>query len=182
MRKKLVASQTTLSIPDEFVLANCLNSKTSKRVGVFASQKNLEIDSTGIIELCFKLNKTVYLPSSNMEFYELHSLAELDTLAVDKWGIKQPVGDDAGESRPSLDGCLDVMFIPGLAFDLQGNRLGRGAGCYDRYLSLRHDQPFECTKIGVCYDFQLIDEIMEIETHDIKMDYVITESRLVKIQ
>lgn len=68
---------------------------------------------------------------------------------------------------------IDIMLVPGLAFDLRGNRLGRGKGFYDRYLSMRYAA--EIHKMGVCMPHQIVDEVPS-EPHDIVMDDVITAS------
>lgn len=69
-----------------------------------------------------------------------------------------------------------AWLIPGLAFSLTGTRLGRGAGYYDRLLA-----PSTALKIGVCLDCQLISEI-PVQKHDVKMHYIVTETRIVKCQ
>ena len=63
-----------------------------------------------------------------------------------------------------------MIIVPAVAYDRQGNRIGRGKGYYDRLL-----RKTRAMKIGVAYDFQLFDEI-EVEPHDIPVDIVITES------
>ena len=65
---------------------------------------------------------------------------------------------------------FDVIIVPGIAFDVQGNRIGFGKGCYDKLLVKTNG-----IKVGFCYDFQLCDNIPTEET-DIKMDCIITES------
>lgn len=67
-------------------------------------------------------------------------------------------------------GKVDLILLPGVAFDTNGNRLGRGGGYYDRYLAQVNK---DTILIGVGYDFQLIEEV-PAGTHDKKMDYVIT--------
>lgn len=65
---------------------------------------------------------------------------------------------------------IDLAVIPGMAFDHEGNRLGRGRGYYDRLLS---NPAFQHTpKIGLCYDFQHLATIPS-DSHDIKVDAVI---------
>lgn len=68
---------------------------------------------------------------------------------------------------------LDVILLPGLAFDRVGNRLGRGAGFYDRFISALHDAGHRPTLIGVCYDAQILDSV-PTEAHDHRVDLVIT--------
>ena len=70
----------------------------------------------------------------------------------------------------------DVVLVPGIAFDKSGARVGFGKGCYDMLL-----ERYSGVKIGVCYDFQICDEI-PADTHDVKMDYILTESRLKKCE
>ena len=75
----------------------------------------------------------------------------------------------------SVNEKVDVVIFPGAAFDIEGNRIGYGKGYYDKYISKLTYQPY---KIGICYDFQLLDEIPS-DTHDIKLDKIITEHRTV---
>ena len=63
----------------------------------------------------------------------------------------------------------DIVLVPGLAFNAQGERLGRGKGFYDRYL-----KQYQGLKIGICLKEQLIDSI-PTEQHDVKMDLIITD-------
>lgn len=64
---------------------------------------------------------------------------------------------------------IDLVIVPGVAFDKEGNRMGYGKGYYDRFL-----KGMSALKIGVCHSFQLLDKI-ECEEHDIKMDIIVTE-------
>lgn len=64
---------------------------------------------------------------------------------------------------------IDLVIVPGVAFDRKGNRTGYGKGYYDRFL-----KDMSALKIGVCHSFQLLDEI-ESEEHDVKMDMIVTE-------
>lgn len=66
--------------------------------------------------------------------------------------------------------AIDLALIPGMAFDREGHRLGRGKGYYDRLLA---SPAFSrIPKIGLCFDFQLIDSV-DHEPHDVMMDHVI---------
>jgi 5-formyltetrahydrofolate cyclo-ligase len=68
----------------------------------------------------------------------------------------------------------DALIVPGLLFDSSGSRLGRGKGYYDRYL-----QRFLGLKIGICYNIQKVEQVA-VESHDIKLDYIITENEIIK--
>lgn len=75
---------------------------------------------------------------------------------------------------PRTPGELDLIVIPGVAFDLSGNRIGYGKGFYDRTV---HALEGSGRLVGLCYDFQLVDTFVG-EPHDVLMDVIITESRL----
>lgn len=70
----------------------------------------------------------------------------------------------------------DILLIPGLAFDEKGNRLGRGKGFFDKYLA-----GFTGIKIGLCYEFQVFEDI-PLEPHDQLMNYVVTDKRILKME
>ena len=72
------------------------------------------------------------------------------------------------EEKP-YDGALDLIVVPGMAFDPNGHRLGRGKGYYDRFLTKYPD----VKTIGICFDFQFLPEI-PTEPHDKIIDEVIT--------
>lgn len=83
------------------------------------------------------------------------------------FGLKEPDSESWDQAYP---GQIDLAIIPGVAFDEQGFRLGRGGGYYDRLLA--HPE-FRGRKIGLCWDFQLLPSIPR-EPHDIVMDQVIS--------
>ena len=80
------------------------------------------------------------------------------------YGIMEP----EGPAFTAYDD-IDLIIIPGVAFDVKHNRLGRGKGYYDRFLPLIPDT----YKIGVCFPFQMTTSI-PAEEHDIRMDEIIT--------
>ena len=82
-------------------------------------------------------------------------------------GVLEPDPETWEKASP---GEIDLALIPGLAFDPQGGRLGRGRGFYDRLLG---DPDFRGVKIGICWRWQLVDSI-PLETHDIRMDLIIS--------
>jgi 5-formyltetrahydrofolate cyclo-ligase len=71
---------------------------------------------------------------------------------------------------------MDLLIIPGIVFDLQGNRLGYGKGYYDRFLSLRKIKYI----IALAYELQVINQIPNNE-HDIPVDIIITEKRIISV-
>ena len=81
------------------------------------------------------------------------------------FGIRQPTVECEVVPLDKIQGLL----IPGLAFDRQGNRLGRGKGFYDQALST-----FRGIKAGVGFSFQLSETLLPAEPHDVQMNFVIT--------
>ena len=107
--------------------------------------------------------KHFYLPRVNGVNLEILPYDEF-RLELGSFHIEEPTGND------TVDACqLEMIVVPGVAFDRRGNRLGRGKGFYDRLLA-----GTKATTVGVGYDFQLMDEI-PCEGHDVPMDYVITQ-------
>lgn len=89
-------------------------------------------------------------------------------LHLGSFHIEEPDGDDLA----SIDD-IDMVVVPAVAYDPRGNRVGRGKGYYDRMLG-----DCKATKVGVAYDFQLVDEI-DAEPHDVGVDIVITENSFI---
>lgn len=85
------------------------------------------------------------------------------------WGIQEPV-----EGQLITAEQVTGFLVPGLGFNRKGQRLGRGKGFYDRYL-----QNYKGKKIGICYEFQLVNEIFPVDTWDVKMDSVLTENGII---
>lgn len=95
-----------------------------------------------------------------MNFY----VYDRNCMAVGSFGINEP------QSGVKVEACeIDAVVVPGLAFTVDGARMGRGKGFYDKYLS---QSDFSALKIGVCYHEQIIPHI-PTEPHDVPMDVVI---------
>ncbi len=82
--------------------------------------------------------------------------------AIGDFNILEPQNEE-------YTGDYDLIVVPGVAFDKKGNRIGRGKGYYDRFLCKHLD----VTRIGICFDFQLVDEV-PTEDNDIKMNEIIS--------
>ena len=125
-----------------------------------------EVDTHNLINDLLAAGKKVYLPRviSDSQMV-LCRYTGADSLSEGAFGIMEPVG----EPMPA-DEVIDVVLVPGMAFDAQGNRLGRGKGYYDRFLSaLSNPRP---RLIGVCFDFQKVD-VVPTEPNDIRVDIVV---------
>lgn len=91
-----------------------------------------------------------------------------DSLKKGRLGVLEPISDTKNSFFPEL------IIVPGLAFDRQRNRLGRGKGYYDRLLATT---PVPC--IGLCFQFQLFEQI-PTDPHDCKMSMIITEEEIIQ--
>ena len=113
--------------------------------------------------------KTVLLPKVlDATTMELRLYTGPHDLAPGPFGIMEPSGSPYSLSSgiPSID----VALIPGVAFDAEGHRLGRGRGYYDRFLRTMRTVPF--VRIGLCFDFQKVESVPS-DAHDIPVDLVI---------
>ena len=117
-----------------------------------------------IDRLVSRYGKSIILPVVIGEgLMELRRYTGPNDLKEGAYGIMEPVG----ELFTSID-SLDLIIVPGMAFDSTGNRLGKGKGYYDRFLHKAKN----IYKIGVCFDFQKTDHVPADE-HDVPMDEVL---------
>jgi len=117
--------------------------------------------------------KLVALPcfDSESEAYVPRRIGDIHVEIISgKFGIREPAPTCV--AIPLQD--LDLVLVPGVAFDISGHRLGRGRGFYDRLL-----QNFTGKKIGIAFDEQIVDAIAAGK-HDVKMDLIVTPARFVK--
>lgn len=128
-----------------------------------------EVQTADFIEKWHR-KKQLLLPV--VEGNDLRLLVYTGPEAVQKgaFGILEPIGS---KSRPE-EKEIDLIIVPGVAFDRQKNRMGRGKGYYDRLLA-----SLSIPRIGLCFDFQLFDEI-PTEPFDKKMDMLITEKEVIR--
>ncbi|MCH7960658.1 MAG: 5-formyltetrahydrofolate cyclo-ligase [Candidatus Hydrogenedentes bacterium] len=130
-----------------------------------------EVDTGAPIGLWLQENRTVYAPrvreTDTLEWVEYASPDALTSGAyrtTGAHGVPEPLGP-AVKSLPNAP-----VIVPGLAFTKNGQRLGRGLGCFDRFLAGHTG-----TRIGFAFECQIADAL-PTEPHDIPMDIVITES------
>lgn len=126
-----------------------------------------EVPTWPALEHALRSGKRTFVPSAaTCWFAEYHSGAPLRLAA---WRIAEPLGTPPFVAA----GEVGIVLVPVVAWDSVGRRLGRGAGWYDRVLP-RLAMP----RIGVGYDFQE-QACVPTDTWDVRLDYVVTESRLI---
>lgn len=139
--------------------------KKAKSILFYASFDG-EVDTFEMIKKAITLKKRVGLPVVDREKKRLVPVlfsGVTKDLQDGHYGIKQPV--QSPSSTVPLNE-IDLVVVPGLAFDKANNRLGRGQGYYDRFLK---DIPRDTPTVGLAFDFQLVDAIPCLEAHDIKV-------------
>lgn len=144
--------------------------RVAQSVALYSPIQN-EVDTDAVRDAALAAGKRVLYPKifsdGSIALSAIHSPAELQRGA---FGILEPSGPEAEKEAQGL-----VLFVPGLAFDLKGNRLGRGHGWYDRLL--RRYRP-SLGVVGLAFEFQVFEELSS-EAWDESVDYVITESRVI---
>jgi 5-formyltetrahydrofolate cyclo-ligase len=126
-----------------------------------------EIDTEFILHILQGKDKNVILSKSDFKTRQLHNFLLTDSTVIkkNKWNIPEPVD---GIEIPS--GKIEVVFVPLLAFDLNGHRLGYGKGFYDIFLASCKPGVI---KVGVSF-FEAEKVIPELENSDIALDYCVT--------
>lgn len=132
-------------------------------------EKN-EIDTTVILSILQGKDKNVIVPkvidSTNLLHYLLTDSTKFE---ISAWGVPEPV-----DGIPISPEKLDLVFVPLLAFDKRGNRVGYGKGYYDTFLSqCRKD----VVKVGLSF-FEAEEKITDIHNADVKLDYCVTPNRV----
>lgn len=137
--------------------------KSAKTIMLYHSLPD-EVDTHTIVDSLLMSGKTILLPSVTGEgTMELHRYNGPNDLQIGAYGIMEPTGELYTDYAN-----IDLAVVPGVAFDHDGNRMGRGKGYYDRFLPLVP----QAYKLGICFTFQKVDSIPTDE-HDIRMDEVI---------
>lgn len=137
-----------------------------------------EPDTQPILQLAIKSGKALILPrvdqtNQQMILCSINCLLPRPDgdLVPGYKGILEPAVDCAAADEESID----VVIVPGIAFDRQGRRLGRGAGYYDRWLT---SHPRAC-RISVIFDEQLVNAV-PVDDHDQPVDILITPTQTIR--
>jgi len=126
-----------------------------------------EIETHGLIRQLLAMGRRVCVPAFVGEYVPAEIRDFDEDLVEGKFGILEPKSPAAVTEQP------EVWLVPGLAFDVKGNRLGRGRGFFDALLRRARG-----VKIALAHDFQLLDEV-PAEAYDVRVDFIVTESRVV---
>ena len=164
-RQTLALTESEVKRQSEAVMKILLQQVEFRRPSMVALFAPLA-DEIQLLPLVEKLSCRVVLPrveGDDMEFYDYDSGA----MQIGSFGIVEPQGVEPVEAEQ-----IDLMVVPGVAFTAAGDRLGRGKGYYDRYLSR---EGFRAFCVGVCYEHQVV-ESLPVEPHDKAMDEVVSSN------
>ena len=180
LRKRVLAVRTGLDrgqveVSGQAILKRVLGLEAYRRaklVHTYASSKENEVDTRALIGTCLAQSKRVAVPVVMPGTRTLaHALiGGLDQLVAGLWGLEQP--DPAEATWLPAEAQIDLVVVPGLAFDRRGQRIGWGGGYYDRFLA-----QVQAVKIGLCYDALVLDCIPG-EPHDVPVDMVVAETAI----
>ncbi|MEZ4704520.1 MAG: 5-formyltetrahydrofolate cyclo-ligase [Bdellovibrionota bacterium] len=138
------------------------------RIAVYAAKKD-EMDLSRLVQRLWAMGKKTFFPkvvdSEDMHFVRVRHWNELKEGA---FGLQEP--KCLVETQPEF---LELVLIPGLAFDDFGHRMGRGKGYYDRFLG-RHKH---LIKIGCCLEQQLHVRV-PVDELDQRMNWILTQKRI----
>ena len=150
-----------------------LDAFTSAQVVMLYMPMANEVDLTSAAVRCFRRGQTVCVPRVDWKRDEIEPVEEMSLddhiMDCDEHGVRVPK-----HCSPVILSSIDAIVVPGLAFDSQGNRLGRGGGHYDRFLAKIKPT---VTTIGLVFDQQIVDNV-PTKPHDRAVDIVVTDRRV----
>ena len=160
------------------------NSSTTEKIALFASKKaSFEISTDILVGKSIEMGKHVYLPrcvtsSRDLEYIRIKNLNQ-DT-EIGAFSIREPCKNMEIEDQDSLLRNFDIALVPGVAFDLHGNRLGFGSGYYDKFIRKLRQLDSDLKVVALAFDFQVYNEEIPNNAKDEKVDYIITPSAFFK--
>ncbi|MFD0588865.1 5-formyltetrahydrofolate cyclo-ligase [Paenibacillus sp. GCM10027627] len=165
-------------------LTKWMQSRDYRSVMVYISFRS-ELDLSSFIEWCWEQGIEVIVPRCIPadRTMELYRLADWDELEAGSYGILEPDPNRAKRLQQTV--WPDVIVVPGLAYDLQGGRLGYGGGYYDRFADAAVEAIGKLSKekrkkpiwLGAGYEAQLVERV-PLEAHDLQLNGIVTEKEV----
>ena len=164
-----------VEIGGQAILERVLGLEEYRRAEVihpYVSSKETEVDTRELIHISLGQDKRVVVPVVEGGKQTMgHAVIEsLDELVDGPLGLVQ--ADPASGNWLEDEAVIDLVVVPGIAFDRRGHRIGFGGGYYDRFLAT-----VESVVVGLCYDALILDKIPN-ESHDVPMDIVVAETAI----
>ncbi len=176
IRKKMLAKRDMLTTTEvrklsESIMQKLLNHERfaeAKCIALYVEKGN-EVSTMFLRQALVKLNgKEIALPVTDGHHLAFYHFEKSTGLKPGNFGILEPAAKAPLVHEPS------IIIVPGVAFGLCMHRLGYGKGYYDRYLA-----ESAAYRIGVCYDFQVVERLPSHE-NDQRMDEILTDKRIIK--
>jgi 5-formyltetrahydrofolate cyclo-ligase len=176
IRKKVLAARDTLPPGERTAKSRAIEERLfalsefkSARVILFFASFRSEVDTGQMIRRALAFGKRVVLPKVTGTELVLHEIEDPERdVSPGAWGIPEPHGP-----RPVMLEEIDLIIVPGAAFDEQGNRVGYGAGFYDKLLPA-----FKKMTVALAFEAQIVPRA-PTEVHDIPIKKIVTELRVI---
>lgn len=176
LRNRILAERKALTPDQVFTLSLAIFSRLKDYLRNTSFESLLayypihnEVDTTLMFDYFWEQKKTLFLPV--IKDTQLHPVLFTPDSTLKEGVHHIPIPDSPSDEQTPRQ--IDVAIVPCLACDRNRFRLGYGKGYYDRFLSAK------TLKIGLCYDFQLVDKL-PAEPHDIRLDVIVTDQILLK--
>lgn len=138
--------------------------QNSECIALFAAMKD-EVPTEYALKEWLRVGKRIVVPRVEGDIMRFYNYSP-DRMQTGAFGIEEPIGD---VEVPANE--IDLIIVPARAFTRSGERLGRGGGFYDKYMSL---SGFRAYKIGIAFNIQIF-ESLPCDTHDIRVNEVVTD-------
>ena len=178
IRKEILAKRNILSDKDinkksDLIIKNLTSYiENVQNIMIFMDMKT-EVKITKLLELYPKKNFFISKITNSKNREMKINKYNKNELILHKFGYYESSSNDFYDEE-----ILDVVIVPALAFDSKKNRIGFGGGYYDTFLEKVRQKNNKVLFIGVCYDFQIIDNI-PTEKHDVTLDFVVSENKII---
>jgi 5-formyltetrahydrofolate cyclo-ligase len=182
LRKNMLNQRKSMEIHNVNVFSNKIIA-TIMELPQFASSKNImlylsfnkEVNTYPLAKWCLDNGKTLIAPyciNAERKIIPFKISNLTNDLTKSTFGVMEPKHDLL--KKVNIED-IDLIIVPGVVFDEHCNRIGFGAGYYDRFLPKKAKNT---PAIGIAYDYQVIDEI-PIGEYDVPLDFIITEKRII---
>lgn len=178
VRQEVLAARSRLSAEQRRGLSGEIGSRlfglpefrSASTVMFFASFRD-EVDTHPMIRRALAMGKRVVLPKVQGRELKLFAISDFDRdVHAGAWGIPEPDGPGA---RPAEAADIELIVVPGAAFDRRGNRIGYGAGFYDKLLA-----SYAGMTVAVAFELQVLDRA-PADPHDVPVKKIVTEARVI---
>lgn len=174
LKRRDAITATDKKAKDDFIKNNllALPEFDKARVILFYASYKSEVDTFDLMKYCISNSKIIALPkvdavSSELIIYKINDLSELSP------GYQNIPEPNVSDDRIMNVNDIDLIIVPGVAFDDKCNRLGYGKGFYDKMLNEKSSPA-----VALSYEEQIVDSA-PVQSHDVKMDIIVTDKRII---